>query len=284
MLQSRILTAIIGLPILLGILLFAPKHTIAYFLCALVALSSFETTRLIFPVIHFKMAGRHFVFDTHPNPSAYSYGATVIAIVIFALVVFQLTPTAAGAVVAGLLIAMLVGLVLTKEGEEPVANILGFPFILAYGAFPWLSVWDLYLLEPNAGYLLYGLGVVWGGDTGAYFGGRRFGRTPLARLLSPKKTVEGAVFGILSSVFAGIAINIFYGWNLFTLVQCITISLIAGTCGQCGDLFESSLKRFAGVKDSGTVFPGHGGFLDRVDGLIVALPVVWFSVILSGIR
>lgn len=284
MLQSRIITAMIALPVLLALLVFLPPEAIAVFLCAVVALSSFETTRLLYPALHEKLSGRFFSSDLDLRVDFRSYGACVVAVLIFATVVFQLAPTNAGMAVAGLLLAMLLGLFLTSEGQDPIANVLGFPFVVAYGSYPWLSVWDLYLMEPFGGYLFFGLAVVWGGDTGAYFGGKRFGRIPLAKTLSPHKTMEGAFFGIVSSIAAGLLINIFYGWSLFELAPCVLISIAAGFCGQCGDLFESSLKRFASVKDSGSIFPGHGGFLDRVDGLMIALPVVCFCLRLAGIK
>jgi phosphatidate cytidylyltransferase len=119
------------------------------------------------------------------------------------------------------------------------------------------------------------LGVVWAGDSAAYYGGRALGRHRLAPEISPNKTVEGSVSGLLGSVAAGVALG---KWLLGGSVEYLAlVSLIAGVAGQAGDLMESALKRSAGVKDSSAILPGHGGMLDRLDSLMFAAPVFyWF--------
>lgn len=111
-------------------------------------------------------------------------------------------------------------------------------------------------------------------DTFAYLGGRAFGRTPLAPQISPKKTLEGSLSGLLG----GSALGFWYLQSLDSsspvwvmVVTCVAASLFC----QVGDLFESTLKRFSGVKDSGKILPGHGGALDRIDGLLFSGPVVY---------
>lgn len=120
---------------------------------------------------------------------------------------------------------------------------------------------------------LFTLALVWAGDTLAYFTGKFLGRVPMAPALSPKKTWEGAIANLIGSlIVAGVAarwIDIGAGTLLF-------IAAIANIAGQMGDLIESAYKRGAAVKDSGTIVPGHGGALDRIDSLILAAPVVWF--------
>lgn len=123
-------------------------------------------------------------------------------------------------------------------------------------------------------WLLAGLVLVWATDTGAYFAGRAFGKRFLAKSISPKKTWEGAIGGLITAIIVGFlfyafvpefeAIS-FFVW-LYTMIAVVCFSII-------GDLFESMLKRVAGVKDSGTLLPGHGGLLDRIDGLLAAMPV-----------
>lgn len=120
--------------------------------------------------------------------------------------------------------------------------------------------------------------LVWATDTGAYLIGRQFGRHLLAPQVSPKKTVEGSVGGLLCSIAVAVA-----WWRLTggtSLPTYIMLAIIIGISGQIGDLFESALKRSAGVKDSGKLIPGHGGILDRFDSLIFALPLVYYGVIL----
>jgi phosphatidate cytidylyltransferase len=116
--------------------------------------------------------------------------------------------------------------------------------------------------------------IIWAGDSAAYYGGRAFGRHPLAPRVSPKKTVEGAVSGLLASVVAGAAIG---SWRLgLPLPTIAIISALTAVAGQIGDLAESALKRSAGVKDSSSILPGHGGILDRLDSLLFAAPVFFW--------
>jgi phosphatidate cytidylyltransferase len=119
------------------------------------------------------------------------------------------------------------------------------------------------------------LAIIWAGDAAAYYGGRAFGRHPLAPRVSPKKTIEGAVAGLIGSLIAGIVLGVFYldeSWS-----GLLGISVVTGGAGQVGDLAESVLKRSAGVKDSSSILPGHGGILDRLDSLFFTAPVFyWF--------
>jgi phosphatidate cytidylyltransferase len=120
--------------------------------------------------------------------------------------------------------------------------------------------------------LLFLLCLIWVGDTLAYYVGRAIGRLPMAPVISPKKTWEGAAANLIGSVLVAWP---FAGWLGVELTQLMSVAAIANIAGQIGDLVESSYKRGAGVKDSGTLLPGHGGVLDRIDSLIFAAPVVW---------
>ena len=119
--------------------------------------------------------------------------------------------------------------------------------------------------------------IIWIGDSAAYYCGRRLGKRALAPSLSPKKTVEGAIAGFIGSVAAGV---IGGRWLLGeTRLDLIWISAITAIAGQFGDLAESMLKRSAGVKDSSSVLPGHGGILDRLDSLFFVTPVFYWLLI-----
>jgi phosphatidate cytidylyltransferase len=122
-------------------------------------------------------------------------------------------------------------------------------------------------------WLLLALMVVWAADTGAYFAGRRFGRRKLAPAISPNKTVEGLAGGLLAAVLVAVALAPLAGATLAELPLVALVALLAAVFSVFGDLFESLLKRQAGVKDSGALLPGHGGMLDRVDGVLAALPM-----------
>jgi phosphatidate cytidylyltransferase len=114
--------------------------------------------------------------------------------------------------------------------------------------------------------------VVFLGDTGAYFAGRALGRHKLYEKISPKKTIEGSIGGLAASVGGAFAVRALLMEDL-SIPTTVGLAIGGGVLGQIGDLVESTLKRACGVKDSGTLLPGHGGMLDRVDGLIFAMPL-----------
>jgi phosphatidate cytidylyltransferase len=122
--------------------------------------------------------------------------------------------------------------------------------------------------------LLFTLVLVWVGDTAAYFVGRAVGRLRMAPKLSPKKTWEGAAANLIGSVIVALVAQ---RWITdVPLEHLIGMAALANIAGQAGDLLESAYKRSANMKDSGTLLPGHGGMLDRIDALVLAAPVVWY--------
>lgn len=123
--------------------------------------------------------------------------------------------------------------------------------------------------------------MVWASDTLAYVAGRTFGRHPLAPTVSPNKTWEGTVGGAAGAFLAGYILKLTV-LDMLSPVDIVVLAIICGGLGQIGDLAESRLKRAAGVKDSGTILPGHGGMLDRLDSIIVAMPVAFLYLLLMG--
>lgn len=124
-------------------------------------------------------------------------------------------------------------------------------------------------------WVLLVLMVVMLNDTCAYFTGTFFGRRKLYPSVSPKKSIEGAIGGLVGSVLAaGLAHLTFAPWT--PLLQLLLLGLVVGVVAELGDLFESLLKRSFGVKDSGTLIPGHGGILDRLDSLMFAFPLTYY--------
>jgi phosphatidate cytidylyltransferase len=122
--------------------------------------------------------------------------------------------------------------------------------------------------------VLFTLCLIWAGDMLAYFVGRSLGRLPMAPALSPKKTWEGAIANLIASLLVAV---FFARWMQADIASLLVLAALANIAGQMGDLIESAYKRGAVVKDSGTLLPGHGGMLDRVDSLILAAPVVWIA-------
>ena len=123
--------------------------------------------------------------------------------------------------------------------------------------------------------------VVWMGDTGAYYFGKSFGKHRMSPRISPKKTIEGGIGGIVTSIASAIAIH-FTFFPQFPLLHAAIAGLVLSVTGVIGDLAESMWKRSADVKDSGTLLPGHGGFLDRFDSVFYATPILysyWFLIV-----
>jgi phosphatidate cytidylyltransferase len=135
-----------------------------------------------------------------------------------------------------------------------------------------LSLGFLLMLPREA--ILVLLAIVWVGDAAAYYAGRAFGRHRLAPRVSPNKTIEGAVAGLIGSLGAGVLGG---AWLLRqSMVDLVGFSIATALAGQLGDLAESVLKRSAGAKDSSSILPGHGGILDRLDSLFFAAPVFYW--------
>lgn len=146
--------------------------------------------------------------------------------------------------------------------------VLGFLYL---GLLPGFAV-QITFLPDGLEWFLAMLGIVFAGDTCAYLTGILFGKTPLMPAISPKKTIEGSLGGLIGSVLAGaVFVSLKPG---LPLLPVLILAALSGFAGQMGDLFESLLKRVANQKDSGSLMPGHGGVLDRIDGVLFASPVI----------
>ncbi|WP_394826274.1 phosphatidate cytidylyltransferase [Pendulispora albinea] len=128
--------------------------------------------------------------------------------------------------------------------------------------------------DDGPGYVLVTLMFAWLADTGGYFAGRFLGKHKLYELVSPKKTIEGSIGGLLGSVAGALLASLWY-LPAFPLAHSVPLALVASAFGQAGDLGESLLKRSTGVKDSGSLVPGHGGILDRIDALLLTSTIVY---------
>ncbi|MNZ51164.1 Phosphatidate cytidylyltransferase [compost metagenome] len=123
------------------------------------------------------------------------------------------------------------------------------------------------------------LAAIWSSDAGAYFTGRRFGKHKLWPVISPNKTVEGAIGGIVLAVVVSLIFALL-SWGLLGIGRAILLGISAAIVGQMGDLIQSAYKRVYGIKDSGTLLPGHGGILDRCDSWITVFPFVHILMLL----
>jgi phosphatidate cytidylyltransferase len=166
-------------------------------------------------------------------------------------------------------------------------------FGLIWIAYPLTLIPLLWIQEDGPALVLFLMVCVWAGDIAALYVGRAFGKHKLAPRLSPGKTWEGSIASIFGSLAAA-GLVVWIG-DLLTargnmilhitepIWQTLTLAAVLNIAAQLGDLLESAVKRGAGVKDSGTMLPGHGGILDRIDALLVATPVLWFALLLKDI-
>ncbi len=181
-----------------------------------------------------------------------------------------------------LVLAALAGMALAMRAAD-LAQTLPRAALLLLGIVYVFGCWKCArpLRESSPHWLMYTLLVNWAGDIGAYYTGRSLGKRKLAPRVSPKKTWEGAAGSLAASVvIAGAYLTYFV--PTVGIGAAVALTLAVNAAGQVGDLAESALKRGAGVKDSGAILPGHGGFLDRVDSTMFALPVVYAYVRLAG--
>jgi phosphatidate cytidylyltransferase len=165
---------------------------------------------------------------------------------------------------------------------DDLAHVLPRSALLAMGIVYVFGPWKCAILlhRLNLHWLMYALIVNWTGDIGAYYVGRAFGKHRLAQRVSPKKTWEGAMAAVVTAVLIAGAYLVYFMPGV-GIVEAIALTAAANVAGQLGDLCESAMKRGAGVKDSGAILPGHGGFLDRVDSTLFSLPVVYAFALLT---
>jgi phosphatidate cytidylyltransferase len=259
----RLVTAAIGVPVILAVLYFGPAW--AFYAVVLPA----------------ALVGAHeFLGMTHPNDRPTRVIGVVISALASATVYFQAANSRA--MIAVLTLVPLAGPMVTLgrlgalETAAFRACALGFGPLFVAVPLTLLAVMRR-TLEPGigAGFALLAIGLAWFADTGAYFAGRLFGRHKLYPAVSPNKTVEGALGGLAAGVVWAVVASLSYLRGALPLAHAVVLGLVAGGLGQVGDLSESLLKRSTGVKDSGAIVPGHGGILDRVDAVIVTSVVVY---------
>ena len=211
----------------------------------------------------------------HPLRSFGMVGGLALACLLFFGASAPWLASALAGVVGLLLISLLLGSDDLKEAAPRAAiTLLGMIYVAGLLSFPSA----LRAMVPGRTYIFYLASVTWAGDIGAFYVGRTLGRRLLCPSISPHKTVEGGLGGLLCSVLASCLAKLLF-WESLGIAQSIFLGLGLGVMGQVGDLCESMLKRSFGVKDAGTVIPGHGGILDRVDSLLFSAPFLYVAVL-----
>ena len=264
--RRRSLTALVGIPILLGaVWLGAPWLTILVLLAGAVAL--WETYRLL---------PRH----VGPLPAALGV-AWVIAILLGAQASSgfeNFLAVVGGILVIGAFVSSLWFIAFYSGERYPLAYLylllgpLYAGFLLSHS----LALGEL-LGGGDLGrnWLLFALLVTLATDTGAYGVGRTIGRTPLVPSISPNKTWEGSIGGFAAAVGVAVLVGLVFDLEIARWQQ-VVIGATVGAVSQLGDLFESKLKRLSNAKDAGSIIPGHGGVLDRLDSILFALPTIYY--------
>jgi len=268
-LVPRLVGAGVAIPLMLALLFFAPNWAVGLALSVAAGIGAWE---------YLTMTG------VRATPTLFAVG--VVAPVATLLAAYWFPGTLAAYGVASLsAIAMMMSCLQmgdnpARAGRSIALSLSSFGYVtLLFGGLVLLSrgpvpseIWS-----GQAGWLLFAMFIIFAGDTGAYFTGRLIGRHKLAPNVSPGKTIEGAIGGLVCSVgggFAAVAMLAPTHLPALTATQICLFAIPSALLGQVGDLCESLIKRSTGAKDSGNIIYGHGGMLDRLDALMFAAPYI----------
>ncbi len=258
---KRLLTGIIALPILIYIIGFSPRWVFyaILFMATIISLMEFYniTTANLPKLVKFATYLLTFLLFLIIHQGQFLYTQFIIALFAFipmTLFMFKYSS-------------------LNKQPASEIGMTIIGPI---YIAIPLSMILHIDRYYPKNGYIwiFFLLVVIFASDTGAFYCGKLFGKHKLYEAVSPGKTWEGAIGGTLCSFIAAL-------WFLHLVPQCrislgiLILVVILSVAGQIGDLVESMLKRNNGIKDSGSILPGHGGILDRIDGLLFAIPILF---------
>jgi phosphatidate cytidylyltransferase len=273
--RTRVLTALVLVPAVLALVIWGPNWLVAAAIGAVILLSLHE----------------FFAIGAAAQMQGFKKWAMVCAVVLVALRLEEamrtFTPSRALLKVwlppeyALLLFVLGAGVLMVRNRQPVGATLSRFGVSAAAMLFVAYPLSFLVLLQSAAhterAGLLAALVLVWVGDTAAYFAGRAWGRWLLAPEISPKKTWVGAIANLLAAwLVVGVVCPVFReGLGRAEWLGWFGLATVVSVAGQIGDLAESAFKRSAGVKDAGSLLPGHGGMLDRIDALLLAAPAAW---------
>ncbi len=283
---KRVLTAMVLIPVVVVILFWAPAWFFAAVLAFLACITTAEYLDLVkaYGARPFYGAVYFFLLLTLIAAGALSTGRLPSKLL---PIFFAMALLFAIAVMVVLIAAM------TRDNlhdslPDAAFSLLALPYI----TLPLVAIMSLRSGQLGPFIVLYLLLIVWAGDIAAFFVGRSLGRNKLAPVISPNKTWEGAIASVIASVvIAGAwAYGVIWYQGFFAekaaAVRVAAIAAVAAIpiniAAQLGDLVESMMKRGAGVKDSGSILPGHGGMLDRIDALLFAAPVLWYYALIAA--
>ena len=262
MLRQRVLTALVLVVVLLGVMLGLPFIATVWLVTVLVLIGAWEWA----------------AFLGSDTPKARAIFTSVVAAALVAcLYLYSTTPHFVRIVMTVAMAWWMVAFLwvcLAPGRVHPLsAGIAGLMALVPC----WLALVYVTFTTRSTQWVLFTLALVWAADTGAFFAGRWLGRVPLAPRVSPRKTWEGVIGGVLLS---GIVAWVAAQWlPVKEVLPFVTVCIAVAALSIVGDLTESMLKRAAGLKDSGNVFPGHGGMLDRIDSVTAAAPALVFALI-----
>ncbi len=273
MLLQRIITALILIPLVVAGIFYLPTPSLALILGAIVLLAGWEWSRLA----GLQSSGARLLYVTAVG--------LMLAATWFSMQRFSSTASLLATVATGWW--LLVALALVRYRPAHASTLLQSRLArILYGFLVLVPAWAALLLVHGNGndgpaLVLFLMVLIWVADSGAYFSGRRWGRNKLAPAISPGKTREGVYGALVGAVLCGIALHWLkpaLGGVPVLALFCLLLALVS----VIGDLFESLLKRWAGLKDSSHILPGHGGILDRIDSLTAAAPLFLTGLLLLG--
>lgn len=269
MLKQRVVTALILAPLVIAAVLLLPTFYLALIMGLVVAICGFEWARL---------SG----IETPLLQMLYVVLLLICLAALYTLLSLTWVPVIITISVVWWIIALW-RLLRYHIEQQPVGlrhrAVEGFIVLLP----AWLAIVSIHRIPSTGpGLVLFVLILIWSADVGAYFAGRRWGKHKLAPQVSPGKTREGVYGAIAGSLICGLVLNAWLGSGVTQSLQIILLCVITMLASVVGDLFESLVKRQQGVKDSGSLLPGHGGMLDRIDSLTAAAPVFLFGLLLLG--
>jgi phosphatidate cytidylyltransferase len=273
--MKRILTAIVLIALVIALVFFGKPWMITVFSAVVAGLAALEFRSLA-------------ATGDSPVPLWWTLGA----IALFFLTTF-LRPQDTIVAVAFATLVLFTWNALRSPLYRVLSETAAGLLMLVYIAYPLTLIPKIWSEVNGTALLLFLFLCVWSGDIAALYIGKRFGRHKLAPQLSPNKTWAGAIASVVASVVFGLGLVLGGDWlslhgSSFTQLhtsepwwQFLLLAILLNVAAQFGDLLESALKRGANVKDSGTLLPGHGGVLDRIDALLVAAPVFWFVLVIK---